>query len=92
MLAEELDRREKLQLEEAFIGAFYGGNKGGLGGRAQRGKGTKIIARADHHSLPLAVSIESASPHQSQLVEGLLGHSFFLDDLPGRLIGTNLRQ
>ena len=34
----------------------------------------------------LAVSIESASPHESQLVEGVLGHSF-LDTLPARLIG-----
>ena len=33
-----------------------------------------------------AVSIESASPHESQLVEGVLGHSF-LDILPVRLVG-----
>ena len=46
----------------------------------------KIVALADDHSLPLAVSIESASPHESQLVEGVLGHSF-LDCLPKRLIG-----
>jgi transposase len=52
----------------------------------KRGKGTKIIALADDHSLPLAVSVESASPHESQLVEGVLGHSF-LDTLPPRLIG-----
>jgi len=63
------------------------GQKRGPRGRAhQSGKGTKIIALADDHSLPLAVSIESASPHESQLVEGLLGHSF-LDTLPARLIG-----
>jgi transposase len=30
--------------------------------------------------------VESASPHESQLVEGVLGHSF-LDFLPARLIG-----
>ena len=30
--------------------------------------------------------IESASPHENQLVEGVLGHSF-LDTLPLRLIG-----
>jgi transposase len=66
---------------------FHGGKKGGLAvGPTKRGKGTKIIALADDHSLPLAVSIESASPHESQLVEGLLGHSF-LDTLPVRLIG-----
>ena len=66
---------------------LHGGKKGGLAvGPTKRGKGTKIIALADDHSLPLAVSIESASPHESQLVEGLLGHSF-LDTLPPRLIG-----
>lgn len=66
---------------------LQGGKKGGLAvGPTKRGKGTKIIALADDHSLPLAVSIESASPHESQLVEGVLGHSF-LDTLPARLIG-----
>jgi transposase len=66
---------------------LHWGEKGGLAvGPTKRGKGTKIIALADDHSLPLAVSIESASPHESQLVEGVLGHSF-LDTLPARLIG-----
>jgi len=66
---------------------LHGGKKGGLAvGPTKRGKGTKIIALADDHSLPLAVSIESASPHESQLVEGVLGHSF-LDALPAQLIG-----
>jgi transposase len=66
---------------------FRGGKKGGLAvGPTKRGKGTKILVLADDHSLPLAVSIESASPHESQLVEGLLGHSF-LDALPARMIG-----
>jgi len=66
---------------------LHGGKKGGPRGRTtKRGKGTKIIALADDHSLPLAVSIESASPHESQLVEGVPGHSF-LDTLPARLIG-----
>ncbi len=66
---------------------LHGGKKGGLAvGPTKRGKGTKIIALADDHSLPLAISIESASPHESQLVEGVLGHSF-LDNLPTRLIG-----
>jgi transposase len=66
---------------------LHGGEKGGLAvGPTKRGKGTKIIALADDHSLPLAVSIESASPHESQLVEGVLGQSF-LNTLPARLIG-----
>src|SRR5712692_7401734 len=73
-------------------GGFYrrllhGGKKGGGAvGPTKRGKGTKIIALAEDPSLPLAVSIESASPHESQLVEGVLGHRF-LDTLPARLIG-----
>jgi transposase len=88
VLAEKLQARGKLKLEEAFIDAsFTGAKKGGLAvGPTKRGKGTKIMTLADHHSLPLAISIESASPHESQLVEGVLGHSF-LDVLPARLIG-----
>jgi transposase len=62
--------------------------KNGLGcvGPTQRGKGTKIVAVADGHSLPLAVSVQSASPQESQLVEEVLAQSF-LDELPARLIG-----
>jgi transposase len=55
-------------------------------GPTKRGKGSKIVAIADDHSLPLAVSLASASPHESQLVEEALGQSF-LDQLPQRLIG-----
>lgn len=87
ILAKELQTRGKLQPEEAFIDAsFTGAKKWGLGvGPTKRGKGTKITALADDHSLSLAVSIESASPHESQQVEGVLAHSF-LDTLPARLI------
>jgi transposase len=87
VLAEELHARGRLRVEEAFIDASFTGQKRGLAvGPTRRGKGTKIIAVAYGHSLPLAVSVESASPHESQLVEGALGHSF-LDMLPQRLIG-----
>jgi hypothetical protein len=58
-------------------------------GPTERGEGTKIIALADDHSPALAddhspalaVLVESASPPESQLVEGVPGHSF-LDCLP----------
>lgn len=64
-----------------------GGEKGGLAvGPTRRGKGTKILAIAADNSLPLAVSVQSASPHESQLVEEVLAGSF-LDELPARLIG-----
>jgi transposase len=66
---------------------LHGGEKRGLAvGPTRRGKGTKVLAICTDHSLPLAVSIQSASPHESQLVEEVLGQSF-LDELPERLIG-----
>jgi transposase len=64
-----------------------GGEKRGFGvGPTKRGKGTKITALTVGDSLPIAVSVQAASPHESQLVEEALGHSF-LDELPARLIG-----
>jgi len=61
--------------------------KGGFAvGPTRRGKGTKIIAIAADNSLPLAVSVESASPAECHLVEEVLAGSF-LDQLPARLIG-----
>ena len=63
-----------------------GCEKRGLGiGPAKRGKGTKITAIAPGHSVPIAVRVQAASPHESQLVEEALGHSF-LDELPARRI------
>jgi transposase len=55
-------------------------------GPTRRGKGTKIIAIAAGNSLPLAVSVQSASPNECELVEEVLAGSF-LDDLPAELIG-----
>ena len=64
-----------------------GGEKRGLGiGPTKRGKGTKITAITVGDSVPIAVSVQAASPHESQLVEEALGHSF-LDELPAPLIG-----
>jgi Putative transposase of IS4/5 family (DUF4096) len=66
VLAKELHARGKLQLEEAFIDASFTGAKKGPCGRAtRRGKSTKIIAITDDHSLPLSVSVESASPQKA---------------------------
>jgi transposase len=64
-----------------------GREKRGFGvGPTKRGKGTKITAITVGDSIPIAVSVQAASPHESQLVEEVLGHSF-LDELPERLIG-----
>ncbi len=64
-----------------------GREKRGFGmGPAKRGKGRKITAVPVGDSLPSAVRVQAASPHESQLVEEAIGHSF-LDELPARLIG-----
>lgn len=44
------------------------------------------MAIAAENSLPLAVSVQAASPHESKLVEEVLANCF-LDELPARLIG-----
>src|SRR5579863_952789 len=61
--------------------------KGGFAiGPTRRGKGTKIVAIAAANGLPLAVTVESASPAECRLVEAVLA-GCFLDQLPERLIG-----
>src|SRR5436189_4241571 len=64
-----------------------GGEKGGLKvGKTKRGKGTKIMAVADGSSLPLAIHIESASPHEVTLVQHTLQASH-VEGTPTRLVG-----
>ncbi|MFZ0630889.1 MAG: IS5 family transposase [Acidobacteriaceae bacterium] len=88
LLARHLHERGRLNLEEAFVDAtFASAKKGAFAvGPTRRGKGTKIVAVAADNSLPLAVSVQSASPAECQLVEEVLAGSF-LDELPARLIG-----
>jgi transposase len=61
--------------------------KGGFAvGTTKCGKGSKIMAIADGHGLPVALYVASASPHETQLVEPTL-QSCFAPRLPQRLIG-----
>ena len=55
-------------------------------GKTKRGKGTKIMAVADGHGLPLAVCTDSASPAEVKLVSQTLEQRF-IADVPERLIG-----
>ena len=55
-------------------------------GKTKRGKGTKLMAVADRHGLPLAVHTASASPHEVTLVHHTLVERF-TDETPERLIG-----
>lgn len=65
----------------------HGRQKGGAKvGKTKRGKGTKIMAVADGAGLPVAVGIDSASPHEVRLVEATLDGRF-VAETPARLIG-----
>jgi transposase len=55
-------------------------------GKTKRGKGTKIMAVADRSGLPIAIHLESASPHEVTLVEATIA-SRFVAVKPQRLIG-----
>src|SRR5271156_6065731 len=63
------------------------GEKGGSGvGPTKRGKGSKIVAIADRHGLPIAVHLASTRPNEAILVETTLQRRF-LPEAPARLIG-----
>lgn len=55
-------------------------------GKTKRGKGTKIMAIADRHGLPIGISVASASPHETKLVETTLEQRF-TKEVPPLLIG-----
>jgi len=54
-------------------------------GATKRGKGTKLMAVADAHGLPVAVHTEAASPHETRLVEPTV-EKRFTRGKPARLI------
>lgn len=55
-------------------------------GKTKCGKGSKIMAIADGHGIPIAVYVASASPHETKLVEPTL-QSCCAPRLPKKLIG-----
>src|SRR5437867_6471979 len=64
-----------------------GGEKRGLCvGPTKRGKGSKLMAVADRHGLPVAVDVASASPAEVRLVGKTLD-ARFIEEVPERLIG-----
>lgn len=76
LLATEPQAREQLSLAEGFIDASFMGLKEGIAVGPTKGRpGTKILAISSDQSSPRAVAIQSASPHESQLVEETLGQS-----------------
>jgi len=55
-------------------------------GKTKRGKGSKIMAIADSHGLPVAISTHEASVHEIKLVEETISKCFS-PTKPKRLIG-----
>ena len=91
-----LNARELTDLQWATLDALIpvppqlcSGQKGGTKvGKTKRGKGTKIMAVADRNGLPLAVSIESATPHEVKLAEFTLVR-MVIPEPPQNLISDN---
>ena len=54
----------------------FGEKRGAAVGPTRRGKGSKIMAIADRHGLPVACSIASATPHETKLVEPTVEQRF----------------
>jgi transposase len=90
ILAQALHDEGHLELQQAFIdGSFAPAKHGGAAvGKTKRGNGSKIMAAADRHGLPVAVYVESATPHEVTLVNATLAERF-VSPLPKRLIGDN---
>src|SRR5438876_1424032 len=57
-------------------------------GKTKRGKGTKIMAVADRHGLPVGVYVESATPHEVKLVVPTL-LEMVIPEAPRNLVGDN---
>jgi transposase len=62
--------------------------RGAKVGKTKRGKGTKIMAVADCNGLPVAVSVESATPHEVKLAASTLVQ-MIVPNAPQNLIGDN---
>jgi transposase len=89
-LASHLKLRGAIDVREAFIDAsFVPAKKGGFKvGKTKRGKGTKIMAVADCHGLPVSICVESATPHEVKLATSTLVQ-MVIPDAPRNLIGDN---
>jgi hypothetical protein len=89
-LADVLADRGLLDLRECFIdGTFAPAKRGGPAvGKTKKGKGTKIMVVVEADGLPVAITIDSANPHEVKLVEQTLD-ARFMEELPERLMGDN---
>ncbi|HEV2403200.1 MAG TPA: IS5 family transposase [Candidatus Saccharimonadales bacterium] len=74
VLAQDMEARGGISLEECFIdGTSAPAKKGALVfGKTKKGKGTKLMVICDGESLPVAIHVGSASPHEVTLVDATL--------------------
>ena len=89
-VAADLQAAGLLDLRECFIdGSFAPAKRGGSGvGKTKKGKGSKLMAVVEAHGVPVALTLDSANPHEVKLVEQTL-EARFVEDKPDRLIGDN---
>jgi hypothetical protein len=57
-------------------------------GKTKRGKGSKIMAVVDRHGLPVAICVETATPHEVKLATNTLVQ-MVIPDAPQNLVGDN---
>ena len=89
-LANELAARGAIDVREAFIDAsFAPAKKGPKVGKTKRGKGTKIMAVADRHGLPVSVCVESATPHEVTLATSAM-LQMVVPDAPQNLMDCSI--
>jgi transposase len=90
ILAQALHDEGYLNLQEAFIDGSFAPVKRGFTcvGKTKSGKGSKSMAIDDRQGRPVAVHVESATPHEVTLVHATLAERF-VSQLPARLIGDN---
>jgi transposase len=89
-LARDLEASGWLDLRECFSdGSFAPAQRGGTAvGKTKKGKGSKIMAIVEAHGLPVAVTLDSAHPHEVKLVEPTLS-ARLVETKPEHLIGDN---
>ena len=88
-LPNELAARGGIDVREAFIDASFAPAKRGLKvGQTKRANGTRIMAVADRHGLPVLVCVESATPHEVDASHFPL-LQMVVPDAPQNVIGDN---
>jgi hypothetical protein len=87
-LADSRNEEGLRELRECFLdGSFAPAQRGGARvGQTKKGQGRKILALVEADGWPVAITIDSAHPHEPKWVEQTLA-ARFVDALPERRMG-----